>query len=220
MMLERTPEPELMDEAEQAAAYAGADFEASHGAIVDALVGRLPDFPETGHVLDIGCGPGDISIRVARCFPGVRVDGIDGAAAMLAPGRERIQREALDERIGLYRVMLPDEAPPRGEYDAVVSNSLLHHLHDPMVLWRAVVVTARVGAPVFIADLARPGSEAAVDALVAGMADEPEVLQRDFRASLHAAFTVEEVRGQLRAAGLDLAVELIDDHHLVVWGYR
>lgn len=219
-MLERTPEPELMDGAEQAAAYAGADFEDSHGAIVDALVGRLPDFPVAGHVLDIGCGPADISIRVARCFPGVRVDGIDGAEAMLAPGRERIDREGLVDRIGLYRVMLPDEAPPRGEYDAVVSNSLLHHLHDPMVLWRVVAATARAGAPVFIADLARPEDEAAVDALVAGMADEPAVLQRDFRASLHAAFTVEEVRGQLRAAGLDLAVALMDDHHLVVWGYR
>lgn len=220
MMLERTPEPELMDEDEQAAAYAGADFEASHGAIVDALLGRLPDFPATGHVLDIGCGPGDISVRVARCFPGVRIDGIDGAEAMLAPGRERIGREGLGERIGLYRVMLPDEAPPRGVYDAVVSNSLLHHLHDPMVLWGVVAATARVGAPVFVADLARPEDGAAVDALVADMADEPEVLRRDFRASLHAAFTVEEVRGQLRAAGLDLAVEMIDGHHLVVWGYR
>ncbi|WP_070989467.1 class I SAM-dependent methyltransferase [Halofilum ochraceum] len=219
-MLERTPEPELMDEAEQAAAYAGADFEASHGAIVDALVARLPDFPATGHVLDIGCGPGDISIRVARRFPGVRVDGIDGAEAMLAPGRERIERDGLGERVRLYRVMLPDEAPPRVGYDAVISNSLLHHLHDPMVLWRVVAETTLSGAPVFIADLARPEDEAAVDALVADMAAEPEVLQRDFRASLHAAFTVDEVRGQLRAAGLDLAVGLIDDHHLVVWGYR
>jgi hypothetical protein len=68
-MLERVPEPELMDEAEQAAAYAGADFEASHGAIVEALVARLPDFPEGGAVLDIGCGPADISIRVGRWFP-------------------------------------------------------------------------------------------------------------------------------------------------------
>ena len=102
----------------------------------------------------------------------------------------------------------------------MISNSLLHHLHDPMVLWRAVAEAARPGTPVFVADLARPEDEASVDALVADMADEPEVLQRDFRASLHAAFTPDEVREQLRAAGLDLAVALIDDHHLVVWGYR
>lgn len=219
-MLERTPEPELMDEAAQAAAYAGADFETSHEAIVDALVRRLPDFPVDGAVLDIGCGPADISIRVARRFPGVHVDGIDGAEAMLTPGRERIAREGLEARIALHRVMLPDGALPRAGYDAVVSNSLLHHLHDPMVLWRVVAGATRAGGAVFIADLARPEDEAAVDALVADMADEPEVLQRDFRASLHAAFSVEEVRGQLVAAGLDFSVELIDDHHLVVWGTR
>jgi cyclopropane fatty-acyl-phospholipid synthase-like methyltransferase len=219
-MLERVPEPELMDEAGQAAAYAGADFEASHGAIIDAFVERLPDFPVSGTVLDIGCGPGDIAIRVARRFPGVRVDGIDGAEAMLAPGRERIEREGLTDRIGLYRVNLPDGPLPRPRYDAVVSNSLLHHLHDPMVLWQAVAAAVPAGAPVFVADLARPTDEAAVDALVAGMCDEPEVLQRDFRASLHAAFTVDEVHGQLGEAGLDLAVGMLDDHHLVVWGVR
>lgn len=219
-MLERVPEPELMDEADQAAAYAGADFEASHGAIIDALVTRLPDFPDAGIVLDIGCGPADIAIRVARRFPGVRVDGIDGAEAMLAPGRERIEREGLAERIGLYRVNLPDGPLPRSRYDAVVSNSLLHHLHDPMVLWQTVAAAVPAGAPVFVADLARPANEAAVDALVTDMRDEPEVLQRDFRASLHAAFTTDEVREQLRGADLALAVEMLDDHHLVVWGYR
>lgn len=220
MMLERTPEPELMAEADQAVAYAGADFEASHGAVIDALVERLPDFPAAGTVLDIGCGPGDIAIRVARRFPGVRVDGIDGAEAMLAPGRERIEREGLADRIGLYRVNLPGELLPRPRYDAVVSNSLLHHLHEPMVLWQTVGAALPAGVPIFVADLARPVDEAAVDALVAEMRDEPAVLQRDFRASLHAAFTVEEVRGQLGKAGLDLAVGMLDDHHLAIWGYR
>ena len=35
--MERTPEPELMDGAEQAAAYAAADFSASDGAVVARL---------------------------------------------------------------------------------------------------------------------------------------------------------------------------------------
>jgi hypothetical protein len=51
-------------------------------------------------------------------------------------------------------------------------------------------------------------------------ADAPPVLQRDYRASLHAAFTPEEVRGQLRAAGLagSLQVAPTDDRYLEVWG--
>lgn len=219
-MLARRPEPELMDAPDQASAYAGADFEAAHGAIVDALAERLPDFPASGHVLDLGCGPGDIAVRVARRYPGVAVDGVDGAEAMLAPGRERLRREGLAERVGLHRALLPRDPLPRVRYDAVVSNSLLHHLHDPMVLWQAVATALAPGAPVFVADLARPVDAATVDALVAAMATEPAVLQHDFRASLHAAFTPDEVRTQLIEAGLGLSVEMLDDHHLIAWGHR
>jgi hypothetical protein len=49
-------------------------------------------------------------------------------------------------------------------------------------------------------------------------ATEPEVLREDFFASLLAAYTVEEVRAQLAAAGLDLAVAETSDRHLQAWG--
>lgn len=216
-MLARTPEPELMDEAAQAAAYAQADFSASHGAIVAALVARLGC--PAGRVLDLGCGPADISVRLAQACPDCTIDGVDGAPAMLAEGQQRLVAEALESRIALYRVRLPDDPLPASGYDAIVSNSLLHHLHEPAILWTAIRQAAAPGASVFVADLARPASEAAVDDLVTSVAAaEPAVLQRDFRASLHAAFTPAEVEEQLARAGLALAVERLDDHHLLVHG--
>ena len=66
-------------------------------------------------------------------------------------------------------------------YDAVVSNSLLHHLHDPAVFWRAVreagaARRSRAGdGPV------PPPSPAAAQAIVDQYAaNEPEVLRRGF----------------------------------------
>jgi hypothetical protein len=69
-------------------------------------------------------------------------------------------------------------------------------------------------------DLARPATPEAVDRLVAEYAaDAPAVLQRDFRNSLFAAFTPEEVKDQLRFAGLpDLQVGYVSDRHLAVSG--
>jgi hypothetical protein len=69
-------------------------------------------------------------------------------------------------------------------------------------------------------DLARPASELAVDALLETYAlGEPEVLRRDFRNSLIAAYTVDEVRQQLHAAGLyNLEVGMVSDRHLAVQG--
>jgi SAM-dependent methyltransferase len=219
--MDRVPEPELMDEAQQALAYSEADFAASHDRCVDLceqFVG--PDgLAET--VLDLGCGPADVTVRLARRFPRATFHGVDGAEPMLAHGRARVARAGLGDRIRLVRALLPRDAPPLAQYAAVVSNSLLHHLHDPSVLWTAVARWARPGAPVFVMDLRRPASiedaERLVQAYVGG---EPEVLRRDFLHSLRAAFTADEVREQLREVGLGLEVVTIGDRHLVAQGRR
>ena len=49
--------------------------------------------------------------------------------------------------------------------------------------------------------------------------DAPPVLQRDFIASLHAAYTADEARQQLMAAGLrNFQVDEVDALHFVGWG--
>jgi SAM-dependent methyltransferase len=223
--MERVPEPELMDGAEQATAYAAADFSASDGAVITRL-GELFPGGLGSQVVDLGCGPGNISFRLAKLRPApAQVLAIDGAPSMLALAARELERRRQAEpelpRRLLFRLScLPDPALPGG-FSAVVSNSLLHHLHDPAVLWGAVRQLAAPGACIYVKDLRRPADAAAVEALVQRhAADAPPVLQRDYRASLHAAFTPEEVRGQLRAAGLagSLQVAPTDDRYLEVWG--
>lgn len=220
----RIPEPELMDTPEQAAAYAAADFAETHDALVRAFGERFRGFGGLGaaRVLDLGCGPADVTVRLALAYPAVHVDGLDGDAEMLRLGRDRVEAEGLGERVRLDVVRLPAAASSwqaRGGYDAVVSSSLLHHLADPMVLWATVAAAAAPGAAVFVWELRRPPSTTAARALVdAYSRDEPEVLRTDFYNSLCAAYTEGEVRAQLAAAGLDLDVEPLGDRHLVIWG--
>lgn len=218
--MERVPEPELMDDAEQALAYASADFEAPHERFVELFAERFPARVVSGPVLDLGCGPCDITLRFARAYPRCRIDALDGAAAMLAHGRAAVERAGLGERITLIEATLP-QVPLTGGYATVISNSLLHHLHEPAVLWRAVREQSGPGAAVFVMDLMRPASRDEAQALKATYAaDEPPVLQRDFFNSLLAAFRPGEVREQLAEAGLgDLTVETVSDRHLIVWGY-
>ncbi|MFO8024332.1 class I SAM-dependent methyltransferase [Thiohalophilus sp.] len=220
-MMQRIPEPELMDEAEQARAYARADFDAPHRFFIDCFQQRFTNKHLHGNVLDLGCGPADISVRFARAYPHCHIDGIDGAEAMLAEGRERLAREQLTERIHLYRVNLPRDTIPLPAYDVIISNSLLHHLHDPQVLWQAVKQHGRPGTPVFIMDLQRPDTpQQARELMQHYAADEPPILQRDFYHSLCAAFTPDEVRQQLHRVGLDyLEVKSVSDRHLVVQGH-
>jgi SAM-dependent methyltransferase len=218
--MERTPEPELMNDAEQAAAYAFADFEEPHSRFIELFRDTFPAEVVAGAVLDLGCGPGDITIRFARAFPECVVHGVDGAAAMLAHGRSRLAREGLDEQVQLIEGYLPGASLPLSGYDAVISNSLLHHLRDPMVLWHTLKAYAKPGAQVFIMDLLRPAGREQAQALVDEYAaNEPEVLRHDFFHSLLAAYRCDEVAEQLRAAGLDgLSAREISDRHLLIHG--
>jgi 2-polyprenyl-3-methyl-5-hydroxy-6-metoxy-1,4-benzoquinol methylase len=218
--MHRTPEPELMEGLEQALAYAAANFAASDQALIERL-GHL--FPRGlgERLVDLGCGPGNISFRLAERYSGAAVLGIDGAAAMLAPALQQLaEHPHLQGRLGFEQVCLPAADLPGG-YTAVVSNSLLHHLHDPQVLWRSVAQLAGPGACVYVKDLRRPATPQAALALQQlYLADAPAVLQHDYIASLHAAFTPDEVQQQLQQAGLadQLQVAALEDRYLEVWG--
>lgn len=228
--MQRRPEPELMDEAAQALAYAEADFSITDQAFVESILELLEGSSlSVERVVDLGCGPGNISFRLAEALPSLPLLAIDGAAAMLSPALRRQQAEP--DRWPLLRFLqacLPLEnavlsglpLPFQPPFQLLVSNSLLHHLHEPQVLWDALRQLGAPGSLVVLRDLRRPDEPAALESLVARHASTaPPVLERDYRASLQAAFRPEEVEEQLRRAGLScLRVQPMDDRYLDVSG--
>ena len=217
--MNRVPEPELMNNTEQARAYAETDFSEAHDAFVAHFRSRFPEFSE-GKVIDLGCGAADVVIRYARALPKIFITGIDGAQAMLDIGLKDVEQNGFHDRIKLYKCLLPHDVLSLGKYDAVISNSLLHHLNDPMILWDIIITCSRQGSPVFIMDLMRPDSPDKAHELVHMHAgDASPLLQKDFYNSLLAAYREDEIKKQLKEAHLDyFSVEVISDRHVIVWG--
>ncbi len=217
--MQRVLEPEVMDDREQAIAYARADFSAVNQGFVDRFRTTFPACT-SGRVADLGCGPADIPIRLLQALPTVHVTAVDASAAMLAPARHAIAVAGLRDRIGLVQARLPDLPLRTGVFDAIVSNSLLHHLPDPSVFWREVRRLGHSGTAILVMDLFRPDSVAQAQALVNNAAaTEPAVLRRDFLHSLLAAFRPAEVAAQLHAAGLGhLAPQIVSERHWLVAG--
>ena len=209
-----------MDEQEQAAAYAAADWSESHGKIPGYFRDRFPQFT-SGRVIDLGCGTADVTARFVNAFPGVTALAVDGSEVMLGFGRTRVREERLESRITLRKQYLPDSSLENHSFDAVICNSLLHHFSDPVALWRIAANCAKPSAPILLVDLVRPNShEAAVDLVDKLAGDAPAILRRDFLASLHAAYTLGEVRQQLQAAGLaGFQIDQVDEIHFVGWGH-
>ncbi|HEV8243642.1 MAG TPA: class I SAM-dependent methyltransferase [Nitrospirales bacterium] len=217
-MMNRVLEPELMDDQEQALAYAKADFEEENQGFVDRFLEFYPEFT-SGHVLDLGCGPADIPIRLARALPDCRMTGVDGSAPMIALGAEAIRAAGLANRITL-RCERFQETVLEERADAVISNSLLHHVPNALQFWYAVKKLAQPGAVVMVMDLLRPESPEAAKAIVEKYAaDEPAILRRDFYNSLLASYTEDEVASQLTEMNLSrLLIDVLDDRHWIVGG--
>lgn len=215
--MDRVLEPELMDDERQSLAYAKADFSASNQLFVDSLIREFP-----GHLhraLDIGCGPGDVVIRLARAVPGLHVTAIDGSGPMIALARDAVSAAGLRDRVRLVQGYLPGVSLEGTAFDAVLSKDLLHHLPDPAVLWKEITRLARPGGAVYVMDLMRPETPEAARRIVDDVAaQEDPILREDFYNSLCAAFTLDEVRGQLVAAGLDVDVSRVSDRHMLVRG--
>jgi ubiquinone/menaquinone biosynthesis C-methylase UbiE len=216
--MERILEPELMEDEEQCVAYAQADFEEENQGFVDRFLEYYPDLT-AGHVLDLGCGPADIPIRFARALPNCRVTGVDASPAMIRLAEEAVRQAGCADRVTLrcervHSVTLPEPA------DAAMSNSLLHHLPNPLQFWYGLMKMVKPGGRVLVMDLLRPDSPEAAQAIVDRYAaGAPAILRRDFYNSLLASFTEDEVASQLAELNLSrLLIDVVDDRHWVVGG--
>ena len=217
--MDRIPEPEVMDDPAQVVAYARADFAQVNQAFADRFRAAFPEFA-AGRVVDLGCGPADIPIRLARALPAAHITGVDASAPMLALAREAVAAAGLADRIALVEGRLPGLPLPDGGFDAVLSNSLVHQLPEAAPFWQEVRRLGRPGAAILVVDLFRPESPEAAQAIVGTYSgDEDPLLKRDFYNSLCAAFTPAEVTAQLRAAGLArLQAQVVSDRHWAVAG--
>jgi len=215
--MEREPEPEVMDDPEEAAAYGEADFSDVNRSFALSAHGLAGP---RGRAIDLGTGPADIPILFCQLAPGWRVVAVDASPSMIETARKRVAAAGLIRRIRLLRGDAKKLGPGLGRFDLILSNGALHHIDDPVPFWMMVARLALPGGGVLIQDLTRPESRTAARELVKIHATGATPLLKElFYRSLLASFTPGEVRSHLRSAGLrGLRVRQRDDHHLEVKG--
>lgn len=92
----------------------------------------VPFLTRGASVLDVGCGPGTITVEMAeRVAPG-HVIGIDAAATVVDTARSGKRRKNLAFETGdVYELNFPDNT-----FDVVHAHQVLQHLHDPVAALR------------------------------------------------------------------------------------
>jgi len=225
--MNRIPEPELMEIPSQVKAYADADFSKSDSIVVKELEKYLKKAGKTLNkndlILDLACGPGNISERIAKNWPFVRVVGIDGSKEMLNQAEQKLSKGLMRnlsyELIDINSIASGETNFPL-QAEVLVSNSALHHFHDPYRFWNALKKLGKKKCIHIHRDLIRPNSvEKAFEIKEKHLPNSPEVLKKDFLASLKASFTVDEVSQQLLNAGLpQLEIFQVDEIYLEIIG--
>src|SRR5712691_6946912 len=90
LALPRVPEPEVMDDSDEVETYTSAAAQAYLDKIDDTFIEhavRLVAGCATGRALDIGTGPGQIVLKLARRLPGWHFVGVDRSPNMIRQAR-------------------------------------------------------------------------------------------------------------------------------------
>lgn len=109
----------------------------------EPLLARLA-LPDAPAILDVGCGTGEISSRLAARFPRARVTGVDLLEPHLALARERYAAHA--DRLTFQQADAFELPFAHGSFDLVVCRHLLQAVPRPEAILAEMVRVARPGA--------------------------------------------------------------------------
>lgn len=213
--MERILEPEVMDTEAEALEYDSMDFLAINTLFAQRAV-ELGS--RIAQVLDLGTGTARIPILIAQARPEWQIVAIDLAESMLAIARKNVVSAKLETQIQLELIDTKQLPYPSSSFDGVISNSLIHHLPDPLPFFRELKRVLKPKGFLLLRDLLRPHSPAITDAMVAEIGTEysPHQIQL-FRDSLGAAFTLEEIQSFVETVGLsDVKVYQSSERHWTI----
>ncbi len=228
-MLERRLEPEVMDTSEDAHDYDTMDHSTVNRVFVDDFLAfarangfdaRLADQRQPPRLLDVGTGTALIPIELCSRRVACQIIAIDLAAEMLKLADLNIANAGFASSIQTQRVDAKQMPYATGSFDAVISNSIVHHIPEPNAVFAEMARVLQRGGLLFVRDLLRPKSRSEVDQFVTTYAGRENAhSQQLFRDSLHAALSLDEVREIAIAHGICATsiAQTSDRHWTLAW---
>jgi len=212
-MIPRVLEPEVMDTPHDASDYDRMDHSEVNRRFASDFISACPHL--LGPILDVGTGTAQIPIELCRQHPAVVVHAIDLAEEMLKLAIANVTAAGLSARIRLEKANGRQLPYPDGQFAAVVSNSIIHHIPHPFECFAEMVRVCAAGGTLFVRDLLRPHSNEQLEHQVATYAGDANPHQRLlFADSLRAALTLAEVQTLVVELGFDRdTVRQTSDRH-------
>lgn len=223
--LPRIPEPEVMDDSGEVEAYASAAAQAYLEKIDATFIThalRLVRGRAAGRALDIGTGPGQIVLKLAR-HPALRdwhFVGVDRSSNMIAQARrnaadvhvdgapggiypDKVGSPASSGAISRVQFLIADGNRldfPDHSIDLVMCNSVLHHLAEPQNVLSEIARLVKPGGAILLRDLRRPARLACPLHVCWYGRHYSGLMYKLYCDSVRAAYTVPELEALLRCS--------------------
>ena len=229
--MNREPEPELMNEEEQVIAYSCADFSIGEKNLIEFISNYFElnqiSLSSNDLIVDLGCGPGNISEKLSDRWPNVDVLGIDGSKEMIREAESRKLKKKINNKFSNLSYVSKDirdinfdEIFSKRNITVLVSNSFIHHIVDIDQFFEFIINLSSKDTLNFHKDLIRPKDEITALMLKAKCAQKYSTrLTSDYYASLKASYRKNELEAKIQSMNLNL-LEVIEesDEYLIVYG--
>ena len=229
--MNREPEPELMNRAEQVEAYSSADFSLGETSFINFIINYLDinriTLSHNDLIVDLGCGPGNISEKLSNKWPNVNVLGIDGSLEMIKKAESKKYKTNINNRYRNLSYLCEDVRDINidkiffgKKISMLVSNSFIHHINQIDHFFDFIIKLSSPDTINFHKDLRRPKDKKAALNLKTKCADKfCDILTKDYYASLKAAYRKTELQEKIFEFNLT-SMDVIDEseEYLIVYG--
>ena len=229
--MERIPEPELMNKKEQVISYDEADFSEGEVNLINQinyyLLRKNISLGEKDLIVDLGCGPGNISEKLAIKWPNTEVIGIDGSQEMILRAEFNKKNSTNQKKLkNLHYICLDIKDIKLNNFlfkrkiSLLVSNSLIHHIINLEDFFNTIRILSSNKTVNFHKDLKRPLDKTSALELKAQCSTKyNEILTNDYYASLRASYTLKELKNFTLENDLS-SLEVFEegDNYLIVYG--
>jgi ubiquinone/menaquinone biosynthesis C-methylase UbiE len=196
----RILEQEVMDDALQVEAYNSANQLAC---LTSFLLSNITEDFTIKSIADLGCGSGNYYLSLFEKFPEAKIIGFDASENMLNKARVNsyyFNSDFINSKIEQVN----------GNYNLIFSSLLLHQLPDPNVLWQTIKRIS-INNKFYLFDILRIEDDSECDKVIEAISPiKNDIFNSDFKNSLKAAFTEEEIKQQLLDNNIKANIEIIN----------
>lgn len=157
----------------------------------ETLADRTASMIKRGRLLEIGPGPGFLSIELTRILPQMEIVGLDISDTMLEIARRNAKEHNLSERIEFRKGDASKMPFEDCSFDFVISSGSLHHWKTPVQVFNEIYRVLKSNRRAMISDLRKDAPPEKVKEWVDII--DSTIMRWGFKHSIKESYTAEQI---------------------------